>query len=101
MSARRGEATRWGCSHAVFIRSSASHVFVARREVNGQRVVLRMRPETLPAAEEILRRSAAAALTAVRGPRARPRGRGSGRGRQVRSASGTREGRGQDPRCCI
>jgi hypothetical protein len=69
-------ATRWGCSHAVFIRSSASHVFVARRGVNDKRVVLRMRPETLPAAEEILRRSAAAALTAAGAPVA-PTGCGS------------------------
>lgn len=67
-------ANRWGCSQAVFIRSSASHVFVARRSVNGKRVVLRMRPETLPAAGEILRRSAwaAAALAAAGAPVARP-----------------------------
>jgi Ser/Thr protein kinase RdoA (MazF antagonist) len=57
-------ALRWGCAGAVFIRSSASHVFVAGPRTGGKRVVLRMRPAAQPGAGPALRRSAqmAAAL---------------------------------------
>ncbi len=67
-------AQRWGCAHAVFIRSSASHVFVAHGGMAGTRVVLRLRPEAQPDASAVLRKSAwaAAALkyagAAVAGP---------------------------------
>jgi Ser/Thr protein kinase RdoA (MazF antagonist) len=54
-------AQRWGCSTAVFLRSSASHVFVASPDDGGPRVVLRLRPAGAPAAERVLRRSSAAA----------------------------------------
>lgn len=63
-------AARWGYGAALFIRSSASHVFVGVPPVNGKRIVLRMRPETDPDAEEVLLRSAeaAAALKAAGAP---------------------------------
>jgi Ser/Thr protein kinase RdoA (MazF antagonist) len=54
-------AARWGCSAAVFQRSSASHVFVARPDGGGRRIVLRLRPAHAADAEGALRRSAAAA----------------------------------------
>ena len=52
-------AQQWGCSAAVFVRSSASHVFVA--DEGDRRVVLRLRPADGPDAGGSLRRSAAAA----------------------------------------
>jgi Ser/Thr protein kinase RdoA (MazF antagonist) len=66
-------ARRWGCARAIFIRSSASHVFVADGSFDGPRVILRMRPKDQHA-ETLLRWSswAAAALknvgAAVSGP---------------------------------
>jgi Ser/Thr protein kinase RdoA (MazF antagonist) len=54
-------AQRWGCSAAVFLRSSASHVFVASPDDGGGRIVLRLRPVDAPDAERVLRRSSAAA----------------------------------------
>jgi Ser/Thr protein kinase RdoA (MazF antagonist) len=53
---------RWGLQRPVFIRSSASHVFVARARASGDgpRVVLRMRPDGADACE-VLERGAAAA----------------------------------------
>jgi Ser/Thr protein kinase RdoA (MazF antagonist) len=51
-------AARWGASDAVFVRSSASHVFVARQPDGG--VVLRMRPESTSACT-LVHRSAMAA----------------------------------------
>jgi Ser/Thr protein kinase RdoA (MazF antagonist) len=54
-------ARRWGRSNAVFLRSSASHVFVADGGTGGKRVVLRMRPDTQPGAGTALSRSASAA----------------------------------------
>jgi Ser/Thr protein kinase RdoA (MazF antagonist) len=54
-------ASQWGCPSAVFLRSSASHVFVASPEHGGPRIVLRLRPADAPDAETALRRSAAAA----------------------------------------
>jgi Ser/Thr protein kinase RdoA (MazF antagonist) len=59
-------AQRWACSSAVFLRSSASHVFVASPEDGGQRIVLRLRPADAPDTPdggEPLRRSSAAAET--------------------------------------
>jgi Ser/Thr protein kinase RdoA (MazF antagonist) len=53
-------AARWNLQEAVFVRSSASHVFVARRPEGGPRVVLRMRPES-PSHCPALHRSARAA----------------------------------------
>jgi Ser/Thr protein kinase RdoA (MazF antagonist) len=53
-------AARWDLHQAVFIRSSASHVFVARPAEGATRVVLRMRPES-PAHCAVLHRSAKAA----------------------------------------
>jgi Ser/Thr protein kinase RdoA (MazF antagonist) len=52
-------AARWGAADAVFVRSSASHVFVARQASGGSRIVLRMRPEST-SAKAILHRSAMA-----------------------------------------
>lgn len=55
-------AQRWGCSAAVFVRSSASHVFVA--DEGDRRVMLRLRPADAPDAPDAwasLCRSAAAA----------------------------------------
>ena len=54
-------AQRWGYQQATFLRSSASHVFVAGPPVDGKRAVLRMRPAAGPGAAEVLHRSAAAA----------------------------------------
>jgi Ser/Thr protein kinase RdoA (MazF antagonist) len=54
-------ARLWGCSAAVFLRSSASHVFVAAPDDGGRRIVLRLRPADAPGAEGSLRRSSAAA----------------------------------------
>lgn len=53
-------AARWDASDALFVRSSASHVFVAQQANSGTRVVLRMRPES-PSAYAVLHRSAMAA----------------------------------------
>jgi hypothetical protein len=57
-------ARLWDCADATFIRSSASHVFVAEGGMAGRRVILRMRPQSQPDAATVLRRSAwtAAAL---------------------------------------
>jgi Ser/Thr protein kinase RdoA (MazF antagonist) len=62
-------AARWAASDALFVRSSASHVFVARQPTGGSRVVLRMRPESPPACA-VLHRSARAAqeLSNARAP---------------------------------
>jgi len=63
----------WDCS-VTFIRSSASHVFVAEGGMADRRVILRMRPGTQPDAATVLRRSAWAAAAfkdaeaAVAGP---------------------------------
>jgi Ser/Thr protein kinase RdoA (MazF antagonist) len=56
----RRAAGRWALPDATFLRSSASHVFVARHPDEGADVVLRLRPAT-PAAVAALERSAAAA----------------------------------------
>jgi Ser/Thr protein kinase RdoA (MazF antagonist) len=53
-------AARWGAADALFVRSSASHVFVAQQASDGSRIVLRMRPESA-SAQTILHRSAMAA----------------------------------------
>jgi Ser/Thr protein kinase RdoA (MazF antagonist) len=53
-------AARWAASDAVFVRSSASHVFFAQQSNDGARIVLRMRPES-PSAYAALHRSAMAA----------------------------------------
>jgi Ser/Thr protein kinase RdoA (MazF antagonist) len=53
-------AERWGASDALFVRSSASHVFVAQQANSGSPIVLRMRPES-PSAYAVLHRSAMAA----------------------------------------
>jgi Ser/Thr protein kinase RdoA (MazF antagonist) len=53
-------AARWAASDALFVRSSASHVFFARQSNVGARIVLRMRPES-PSAYAVLHRSARAA----------------------------------------
>jgi Ser/Thr protein kinase RdoA (MazF antagonist) len=53
-------AARWAASDALFVRSSASHVFVAQQTNGGSRVVLRMRPESR-GAYTVLHRSAMAA----------------------------------------
>ena len=55
-------AERWYLQRPVFVRSSASHVFVAhaKAEVDGPRVVLRMRPDSA-AAGGVLERGTAAA----------------------------------------
>ena len=61
-------AARWDCESAVFLRSSTSHVFVARPVRPGPRLVLRMRPERSDGA--VLQRSAeiAAALHGAGAP---------------------------------
>jgi Ser/Thr protein kinase RdoA (MazF antagonist) len=66
-------ARAWGHSGAVFVRSSACHVFVTDRTADGRRVVLRMRPVHGRGAE-VLRTSAGAAeaLTAAGAPMAAP-----------------------------
>jgi Ser/Thr protein kinase RdoA (MazF antagonist) len=53
-------AARWGAADALFVRSSASHVFFAQQSNDGARIVLRMRPES-PSAYAVLHRSATAA----------------------------------------
>jgi Ser/Thr protein kinase RdoA (MazF antagonist) len=53
-------AERWDATDALFVRSSASHVFVAQQANSGSRIVLRMRPES-PSAYAVLHRSAMAA----------------------------------------
>jgi Ser/Thr protein kinase RdoA (MazF antagonist) len=53
-------AARWGAADAMFVRSSACHVFVAEQPSDGSRIVLRMRPESA-SAQTILHRSAMAA----------------------------------------
>jgi Ser/Thr protein kinase RdoA (MazF antagonist) len=66
-------ARAWGHGGAVFVRSSACHVFVTDRAPDGRRLVLRMRPADGPAVEA-LRASArvAAALSAAGAPVAAP-----------------------------
>ncbi|HET9944819.1 MAG TPA: phosphotransferase [Actinomycetes bacterium] len=66
-------ARAWGRTGAVFVRSSACHVFVTDRDADGRRLVLRMRPADGPGAEA-LRTSArvAAALCAAGAPMAAP-----------------------------
>lgn len=48
-------AARWDLPGAVFVRSSASHVFVARAPDGGAGVVLRMRPESTSACAQLHR----------------------------------------------
>jgi Ser/Thr protein kinase RdoA (MazF antagonist) len=48
-------AARWDLSAAVFVRSSASHVFVARAPDGGAGVVLRMRPGSTSACRQLHR----------------------------------------------
>ena len=65
-------ARAWGHGGAVFVRSSACHVFVTDRDGDGRRVVLRMRPAggADGAGEEAMRTSArAAAALAAAGAR--------------------------------
>jgi len=66
-------ARTWGHGGAVFVRSSACHVFVTDRAADGSRLVLRMRPADSPDVE-VLRASArvAAALSAAGAPMAAP-----------------------------
>jgi len=66
-------ARAWGHGGAVFVRSSACHVFVTDRDDDGHRLVLRLRPAHGPGAG-LLRRSAraAAALSAAGAPMAGP-----------------------------
>ena len=66
-------ARAWGHGGAVFVRSSACHVFVTDRDGDGRRLVLRMRPAE-GAGVELLGASAlvAAALAAVGAPVAAP-----------------------------
>jgi Ser/Thr protein kinase RdoA (MazF antagonist) len=53
-------AERWGFGSAAFVRSSASHVFVAGESTGAGRVVLRLRPAS-PESRVVLSRSAEAA----------------------------------------
>lgn len=66
-------ARAWGHGRAVFVRSSACHVFVTDRDGDGRRLVLRLRPADGTGAE-VLRASAlvAAALAAAGAPVAAP-----------------------------
>ena len=66
-------ARAWGHGGAVFVRSSACHVFVTDRDDDGRRLVLRMRPAD-GAGVDLVRRSAraAAALSAAGAPMAAP-----------------------------
>ena len=67
-------AQAWGFGGAVFVRSSACHVFVTDRGDDGRRVVLRMRPAAGGAGLDAMRTSAraAAALAAAGAPVAAP-----------------------------
>lgn len=54
-------AARWGSSGAVFVRSSATHVFLTDPDAEGRRVVLRMAPAGDPAAALVARSAEVAA----------------------------------------
>jgi Ser/Thr protein kinase RdoA (MazF antagonist) len=64
-------ARAWGLDGAVFVRSSACHVFVTDRAADGRRLVLRLRPAA-GSGSEVLRAAAgtAAALVAAGAPMA-------------------------------
>jgi Ser/Thr protein kinase RdoA (MazF antagonist) len=60
-------AVRWGLDRPVFVRSSASHVMVARSLDGGPRRVLRMRPDAEPHPDVLARAASAATALADAG----------------------------------